>query len=153
MCVAALACGRNQTPPEQPTGASDSGAVTGDTGETGAPIGGPEDPRAAAVDRPLRPVIVRVYGGAELVGEARDEADGAVVVDLAYDLARAHTAADGSSVVAGLKDAGFTIDRALLDERAAAIFGSTEDASVIVAVDVGSSRLKVSVAELSSAGL
>jgi hypothetical protein len=149
LCVAALACGRTQTPPEQPTGASDSGAP----GETGEPIAAPEDPRAAAVDRPLRPVVVRVYGGAEFVGEAREEAGGEVVVDLSYDLARAHTAADGAAVVAGLKEAGFTIDRALLDARAAAIFGSGADAAVIVAVDVGATRLKVSVAELSSAGL
>lgn len=149
LSTVALACGPKGAPaaPTTTAAASDGGAneTASDSGASD-PAAEPEDPRAAAVHRPLRPVIVRLYGGAALVDEARDEAGGEAVVDLTYDLGRAHAGADGASLVEGLKQAGFTVDRALIDERAAAVFASTEEASLVVAADVGATQLKVSVA-------
>ncbi len=66
---------------------------------------------------------------------------------LRYELARAHKEADGAALKSGLAGAGYSIERALVDERAAAILARGHGVGVTVAVDVGSTRLEVSIDE------
>lgn len=153
LLVGVLACAGTKQPGAEPTSGSGasgaSGASSGgDGGGDGGVVGGePATPAAKKVDADVRGLLVSVYGGAELRGASVEEAEMDLSHLLRYELARAHKEADGAALKSGLAGAGYSIERALVDERAAAILARGHGVGVTVAVDVGSTRLEVSIDE------
>lgn len=149
LLVGVLACAGTKQPGSEPTsGSGASGASGASSGGDGGAVGGePATPAAKKVDADVRGLLVSVYGGAELRGASVEEAEMDLSHLLRYELARAHEEADGAALKSGLAGAGYSIERALVDERAAAILARGHGVGVTMAVDVGSTRLEVSIDE------
>ncbi len=106
----------------------------------------PTSPRAQAIDAEVRAVLSGVYGAATLVGEERSEGISETIEELRYRLGRAHRADDGASLVESLLGRGYAIERALVDDVAAAIFAFAEASDLLLKADVGSTLVVVSIA-------
>lgn len=133
--------------PGSPSTAADtSGAETETADPTDVPIDGPTSPRAQAIDADVRGLLVEVYGAATLVGEERIEGAGETIEELRYRLGRAHGPEDGATLVQALGELGYAIERALVDDAAAAIFAFAHGSSLIMKADVGSTSLVISIA-------
>jgi hypothetical protein len=132
------------------TAAETSGAETETEAETAdptdVPIDGPTSPRAQAIDADVRGLLAEVYGAASLVGEERIEGAGETIEELRYRLGRAHGPEDGATLVQALGELGYAIERALVDDAAAAIFAFAHGSSLIMKADVGSTSLVISIA-------
>ena len=131
---------------QPPTGDSEPSASSGASAADDKPIGEPTSPRARVIDAELRASLVSVYGEASLVGEERVEGPGEVIEELRYRLGRAHREDDGGALVESLGGLGYAIERALVDDVAAAIFAFGQGSDLILKADVGSTSLVVSIA-------
>jgi len=123
-----------------------SAADTPEPDRTDVPVDAPTSPRAQAIDADVRGVLVEIYGSASLVGEERIEGAHETIEELRYRLGRAHRPDDGAALVQALGDLGYAIERALVDDVAAAIFAFGQESSLIMKADVGSTSLVISIA-------
>ena len=135
-----------------PTSASggDEGAEAGDEGAEGGDEGGggaPSTATARAIDAELQGALRAVYGGVTRRGASAEASEAGVVHALIYALPRAHAERDGEALRRALAAAGFTIERALIDARAAAIFARGRGAGITVVVDVGAAQAEASIDE------
>ncbi len=106
----------------------------------------PTSARGQAIDAGVRAALSAVYGAAALVGEERAEGEIETIEELRYRLGRAHRPGDGAALVESLLGRGYAIERALVDEVAAAIFAFAEESDLILKADVGSTLVVVSIA-------
>ena len=136
--------------PGSPSSAGDMAdagdAATPEPDTTDVPIDGPTNPRAQAIDGDVRGLLVEIYGAASLVGEEKIEGAGETIEELRYRLGRAHRPEDGAALAQALGDLGFAIERALVDDAAAAIFAFVQGSSLIMKADVGSTSFVISIA-------